>query len=89
MLEPLNTAFGRVLCKLRKEIGVSQEDLADRAGLHRTYVSQLERGLKSPSLKAINALAQALGKEPHELVKAAEEGLGDEKTRRTVPGRTV
>jgi predicted transcriptional regulator len=52
-LEPLNAAFGHVVRKLRKEIGISQEDFADRANLHRTYVSQLERGLKSPSLKAV------------------------------------
>lgn len=52
---------------------VSQEELADRAGLHRTYVSALERALKSPSLGAIEALAGALGLRPHELMKVAEE----------------
>ncbi len=74
-MEPLNAAFGQILSKLRKANGISQEDLADRANLHRTYVSQLERGLKSPSLKAIKALAEALKREPHELVKAAEDFL--------------
>lgn len=54
-------------------MGVSQEELADRAELHRTYVSALERALKSPSLGAIEALAGALGLRPHELIKAAEE----------------
>ena len=89
MLEPLNAAFGQVLWKLRKKIGISQEDLADRANLHRTYVSQLERGLKSPSLKAIKSLAQALNKEPHELVKAAEDFLSEEGTKRKVSDRKL
>ena len=69
----LNSAIGQVLARFRKEIAISQEELADRANLHRTYVSQLERGLKSPSLNAICLLAKALNREPHELVKAAED----------------
>jgi transcriptional regulator with XRE-family HTH domain len=54
-------------------MGISQEALAHESNLHRTYVSQLERGLKSPSLDAIAALAKALGQQPHELIKAAED----------------
>ncbi len=57
-------------------MAISQEELAHRADLHRTYVSQLERGLKSPSLAAVGALAAALGLRPHELVRAAEEASG-------------
>ncbi|MHB8348649.1 MAG: helix-turn-helix domain-containing protein [Acidiferrobacterales bacterium] len=45
----------------RTEKGLSQEALADRAGLHRTYISQIERGLKSPSLKSLEQIANALG----------------------------
>jgi transcriptional regulator with XRE-family HTH domain len=41
----LSKAFGRVLSSLRRRAGVSQEELAFSAGVHRTYVSQLERGL--------------------------------------------
>jgi two-component system response regulator len=44
----------------RSEMGVSQEELADRAGLHRTYVSDIERGTRNPSLESIEKLAQAL-----------------------------
>lgn len=69
----LRAAFGQVLRDRRREIGISQEELAHESGLHRTYVSQLERGLKSPSLDAIAALAKALRQQPHELIKAAED----------------
>ncbi len=53
-------AFGEVLRRLRTERGISQEALGHRSGLHRTYVSQLERGLKSPSLKTILRLVAVL-----------------------------
>jgi ribosome-binding protein aMBF1 (putative translation factor) len=69
----LSVKFGRVLKSFRQAAGLSQEELAHRSNLHRTYVSQLERGLKSPSLNAIAALAKGLKMTAHELVKAAEE----------------
>ena len=69
----INVNFGRVLKSLRLAANLSQEELAHRSNLHRTYVSQLERGLKSPSLKAVTALAEALDLKAYALVKAAEE----------------
>lgn len=66
-------AFGKVIRNLRREAGLSQEELAYRCDLHRTYISQLERGIKSPSLATIEALASALGKLPHQIIKAAED----------------
>ena len=71
----LQIAFGWVIRDLRREAGLSQEELAYQCDLHRTYISQLERGLKSPSLTTINTLATVLGKPPHQLVKAAEDIL--------------
>ena len=68
----LRAGFGQALRERRQAAAISQEELADRADLHRTYVSQLERGPKSPSLAAIEALAGALGVAAHELVLAAE-----------------
>ena len=50
-----------LLRELRQQAGLSQEALADKAGLHRTYISQLERGLKSPTVDVLDALARALG----------------------------
>ena len=68
----LKVAFGLVLRERRLATGLSQEGLADRSDLHRTYVSQLERGLKAPSLAAIEAVAGALHVAPHVLVRDAE-----------------
>lgn len=65
--------FAAALIRLRKSHGVSQEDLAEESGYHRTYISQLERGLKSPSLRTLNSLAHALGISTLELVAEIEE----------------
>ena len=69
----LSAAFGAVIRDRRRSLQLSQEGLASRANLHRTYVSQLERGLKSPTLAAIESLARALQTLPRELVGAAED----------------
>jgi transcriptional regulator with XRE-family HTH domain len=58
--------FAETLREARENAGISQEQLAERAGLHRTYISQLERGLKSPSLDVIVSLAKGLRITPHE-----------------------
>ena len=60
--------FAETLREARNLAGISQEKLAERAGLHRTYISQLERGLKSPSLDVIVALARGLRVAPLEFV---------------------
>lgn len=70
---PLTEAFGRVLRMLREEAGVSQEQLGAKSGLHRNYVGMIERGERTPSLAAVEALSRALGMRPHEIVRAAEE----------------
>lgn len=59
----------------RETLGISQEELAFRAEVHRTYISQIERGLKSPSLSVIVRLAQALELAPSELVERATSQL--------------
>lgn len=70
--EILSKAFGAVLREARKERGLSQEDLGFESGYHRTYVSLLERGLKSPSLQTISELARALDMRSSELVARVE-----------------
>lgn len=61
--------FGRRLRELRSARGLSQEALADAAGLDRTYVSSCERGRRNVSLENICRLASALGVKPEELLK--------------------
>jgi transcriptional regulator with XRE-family HTH domain len=53
-------AFGRALRRLRHERGMSQERLADEAGLHRTYVGDIERGVRNVGLVNVDRLARAL-----------------------------
>jgi transcriptional regulator with XRE-family HTH domain len=57
----LTETFARSLRVRREQAGLTQEALADRSGLDRTYVSQLERGLKSPTLNTIESVANTLG----------------------------
>ena len=60
--------FGRRVREQRAARGLSQEALAERAGLHRTYVGSVERGERNVSLDNIHALADALGVSPGELI---------------------
>jgi transcriptional regulator with XRE-family HTH domain len=53
-------------------MGLSQEQLAERAGLHRTYVSSLERGQRNVGLDNIHAIAEALGVRPSQLFEDRE-----------------
>jgi transcriptional regulator with XRE-family HTH domain len=52
----------------RLRLGVSQEELAFRADLHRTYVSGVERGIRNPTVLILGRLAKALGIEPDQLL---------------------
>jgi transcriptional regulator with XRE-family HTH domain len=68
-------AFGRVLRSVRENRGLSQEELGARAGYHRTYIGQLERGEKSPSLRTLFNLALTLAVSPSALIKRVERTL--------------
>lgn len=65
--DPLAT-FGRTVRILRQRRGLSQEALADRSGMHRTYVGGIERGERNVSLRNITRLARALGVPPADLL---------------------
>jgi len=70
-LDP-TVAFGTVLRRLRKEAGLSQEQLGFEAGIERNYVSLIERGINQPALKIIFRLSKALKISPSELICLVE-----------------
>ena len=65
----ISQVFSRQLKISREASGLSQESLADRANLDRTYVSQLERGLKSPTLTSLEKIADCLKISPEKLIR--------------------
>ncbi|MCW6035331.1 helix-turn-helix domain-containing protein [Spirulina subsalsa FACHB-351] len=73
----INKALGQVLIKYRTLAKISQEELADRAGIHRTYVSQIERGLKSPTLLILFKISESLNTTPSILLSEVEQILDD------------
>jgi transcriptional regulator with XRE-family HTH domain len=66
--EDLALAFGRNLLRIRRRASLSQEEITVRAGLHRTEVSQLERGHRVPRIDTLLKLAGALEVSPGELL---------------------
>lgn len=68
----LEEAFGQVLKELRKEKGLSQEELAHESGLDRTFISLLERGKRQPSLGTIINIASVLKLDASSLVQKVE-----------------
>ena len=54
-------AFGDRIRELRAAAGLTQEDLSERCGLFRTYMSRIETGKANPTLTMIHALAESLG----------------------------
>jgi transcriptional regulator with XRE-family HTH domain len=65
----LRQAFATNLRRLRHAKGISQEDLAYRAGINRSYMSKLEKGASYPGLEIIAKLATVLEVEPAELIR--------------------
>ncbi len=61
--------FGQQLRKRRAELGLSQEELANRAGVHRTYIGMIERAEKNITLKNIEKISKALKIEIDKLMK--------------------
>ena len=60
-LMEIRLRIGRNLQGLRAAKGWSQEEFGERAGLHRTYVSGLERGVRNPTVTVLEKIARALG----------------------------
>ena len=74
MGKDLKATIGRVLRTQREKLGISQEEVAERAGVDRSYVSILERGLKSPTLETLEKICAALGTLPERVIANARRG---------------
>lgn len=59
-MKSIEKSFGQRIKQLRRQRGLSQEELAFRSGVHRTYLGGIERGERNPSLRNIAAVARAL-----------------------------
>jgi transcriptional regulator with XRE-family HTH domain len=64
--------FGRSIRRLRKQRGLTQEDLAEKSRISRNYISDIERGVRNPGLLALVDLARALKVPLRELVEEIE-----------------
>jgi len=60
-MENVHEILAKNLRQARQGAGISQEDLAATAGVDRTYVSGIERGLRNPTIEIVARFAQALG----------------------------
>lgn len=69
---PEHVALGRAIHELRLDAGVSQEELARRAGMHRTYIGGIERGERNVSFANLLKIADALGERPATLLGRCE-----------------
>lgn len=75
MEQKLDKLVGIQIQLLRLSKGWSQEYLAEKSSLHRTYISQLERGLKSPSIRVLFQITSALEVPTSKLIKMVEDSL--------------
>jgi len=66
------SAFGRNVAHIRDERGFSQDKLAEKADLDRTYLSGIERGVRNPGIKVVIRLARALGVTVDQLCKGVD-----------------
>ena len=69
MAPDIRVRFGRAIRRIREEQGINQEEAADRCGLHRTYYSGVERGVRNLSLINVGKVAKGLKKSLPELFR--------------------
>lgn len=64
----LDQAVSEVIRAHRARLGISQESLSIKAGVHRTFISKIEKASRNPTIESVFRLAAALGLEPEELI---------------------
>lgn len=72
MQEEIRVAYGKAVRTIRQNKKISQEELADLCGLHRTYISDIELGKRNVSLENIDKIANALQVKKSELFVEVE-----------------
>ena len=73
MQEEIRVAYGKAVRAIRQEKKISQEELGDLCGLHRTYISDIELGKRNVSLENIDKIAHALQVKKSELFIEVEQ----------------
>jgi len=73
MADPLAAEFGATVRFFRAKLGLSQEELAEKCGFHRTYIGQIERGERNPTLRNIAVFANAFNVSISELFLKCEQ----------------
>jgi ribosome-binding protein aMBF1 (putative translation factor) len=71
-MRQISDSFAKVVEKHRKNKGFSKSKLAEKSGLHQTYIGLLERGERSPNLDTAKAIARALGISLAKLIEESE-----------------
>jgi transcriptional regulator with XRE-family HTH domain len=74
--EGLSAILARNVKRARNRLGISQDELAHRSGLHRTYIGGIERAERNISLKSLEKIAAALGLTPAELLNPGSRADG-------------
>lgn len=67
-MDAINMAFGELLASLRKQEGLTQQQLADKVGMSRSAIANIESGKQGVVLTAVFAFAEALSRPPHDLI---------------------
>lgn len=74
----MNKAVAKAIRDLRKKRGISQEKLADMIDSHQVYISEIERGLKMPSLPVLYSMAKCFGVSLSEFIAIIEKNMEKE-----------
>lgn len=68
----IQITLGNNVRRIRESKGWSQDKLSEESGLHRTYISGIERGVRNPTVEIIHEIATALGVSPSQLLKGGD-----------------
>jgi transcriptional regulator with XRE-family HTH domain len=78
-------ALGRTIKVIRTDLGIERRDLAERAGISYSYITEIENGNKPPSSSVLNPIASALGMRMSQLIEAAEARMDSQEAQLSLP----